>query len=101
MDIRNGLSHVKVKDNLYISDRLLDQFFDDIKECVDAVKQHQQTLKADEIKDTLEQVWLKLKFYKNIYIIFWTSDTGLQSLSLETDIRMKERFLVWKAYSEG
>ena len=47
---------MKVKDNLYISDRLLDEFFDDIKECVDAVKQHQQTLKSDEIKDTLEQV---------------------------------------------
>ena len=57
MDIRNGLSHVKVKDNLYISDKLLDEFFDDIKECVDAVKQHQQTLKSDEIKDTLEQVY--------------------------------------------
>ena len=56
MDIRNGLSHAKIKDCLYISDKLLDEFFDDIKEYVDAVKTHQPTLKADDIKDTLKQV---------------------------------------------
>ena len=56
VDIRNGLSHARVKDNLYISDRLLEEFFNDIEECVDAIKIHQQNLKADEIKDILKQV---------------------------------------------
>ena len=62
VDIRNGLSHAKVKDNLYISDRLLDDFFEDIKECVDAIRMHQPNLKADEIKDVLKQVELRLHF---------------------------------------
>ena len=56
LDIRNGLSHLKVKNNMFISDKQLDEFFGDIEDCVDAIKGHQQTLKADEIKETLKQV---------------------------------------------
>ena len=56
LDIRNGLSHMKIKDNMNISDKQLDVYFNDIEECVDAVKAHQQTLKADDIKDCLKQV---------------------------------------------
>ena len=70
MDIRNGLSHIKVKDNLYISDRLLDEFFDDIRECVDAVKIHQPTLKTDDIKDILKQVQVELGRKNNWKVLF-------------------------------
>ena len=48
---------MKIKDNMHISDKKLDEYFNDIEECVDAVKGHQQTLKADEIKDCIKQVW--------------------------------------------
>ena len=56
LNIRNGLSHLKVKNNMFVSDQQLDEFFGDIEDCVDAIKGKQPTMKADEIKDTLRQV---------------------------------------------
>ena len=56
VDIRNGLSHLQVKDNMYLSDKQVDDCFTDIEDCVDAIKGHQPTLKGDEIKKTLKQV---------------------------------------------
>ena len=47
---------MKVKNKMYISDKQLDIYLNEIEECVDAVKGHQQTLKADDIKDCLKQV---------------------------------------------
>ena len=41
---------------MFISDKELDVYFNDIEECVDAVKDHQQALNADKIKDYLKQV---------------------------------------------
>ena len=41
---------------MYISDKQLDVYFNDIEECVDAIKGHQQVLKSDEIKDCIKQV---------------------------------------------
>ena len=47
---------MKVNNRMYISDMQLDVYLNEIEECVDAVKGHQQTLKADDIKDSLKQV---------------------------------------------
>ena len=47
---------MKVNNRMYISDMQLDVYLNEIEECVDAVKGHQQILKADDIKDYLKQV---------------------------------------------
>ena len=52
---------MKIKDNLFISDKQLDLYFNDIEECVNEVKGHQRTLKVDEIKDRLKKVRMPLK----------------------------------------
>ena len=41
---------------MYLSDKQLDAYFNDLEDCVDAIKGHQPTLKADEIKNTLKKV---------------------------------------------
>ena len=48
---------------MHISDKQLDVYFNDIKECVDAVKGHQQALKADEIKDRVKQVTISAAYF--------------------------------------
>ena len=54
---------MKIKDNMHISDKQLDVYFNDIEECVDAVKGHQQALKADEIKDRVKQVTMSAAYF--------------------------------------
>ena len=54
---------MKIKDNMHISDKQLDAYFNTIKECVDAVKGHQQSLKADEIKDRVKQVTISAAYF--------------------------------------
>ena len=53
---------------MHISDKQLDVYFNDIEECVDAIKGHQQALKADEIKHCVNQVHMPLVLYlKTVY----------------------------------
>ena len=64
------MSHMKIKDSMVISDEQLDVYFNDIDECVDAIKVHQQSLKADEIKDHIKQVKMISDEYK--IVCYWT-----------------------------
>ena len=50
---------------MYISDKHMEVCFKDIEDSVDAIKGHQQDLKADEIKACLRQV-SRSQFIKGI-----------------------------------
>ena len=54
---------------MHIVDKQLDEYFNTINECVDAVKGHQQSLKADEIKDCIKEV--KTFSVVNIQFVIW------------------------------
>ncbi|XP_072044865.1 uncharacterized protein [Amphiura filiformis] len=56
LDIRNSLSHMKVKDNMRMSDKQLDTCFDAIKTLVSSLQVHQPTLKADKIQSCLSKI---------------------------------------------
>ncbi|XP_072042725.1 uncharacterized protein [Amphiura filiformis] len=49
LDIRNSLSHKRVEDNMAISDKQLDQYFDTIDDLVTSLETHQPSLKGDDI----------------------------------------------------
>ncbi|XP_072042076.1 uncharacterized protein [Amphiura filiformis] len=54
--IRNSLSHMKVEDNMAISDKQLDQYFDTIDDLVTSLEPHQPRLKAKDIRMRLTQI---------------------------------------------
>ncbi|XP_072041514.1 uncharacterized protein [Amphiura filiformis] len=56
LDIRNSLSHMKVEDNMAISDKQLDQYFDTIDDLVTSLETHQPDLQADNIRSHLTQI---------------------------------------------
>ncbi|XP_072042177.1 uncharacterized protein [Amphiura filiformis] len=56
LDIRNSLSHKRVEDNMAISDKQLDQYFDTIDDLVTSLKTHQPSLKAGDIRSHLTQI---------------------------------------------
>ncbi|XP_072042720.1 uncharacterized protein [Amphiura filiformis] len=56
LDIRNSLSHKRVEDNMAISDKQLDQYFDTIEDAVTSLETHQPSLKANAIRSHLAQI---------------------------------------------
>ncbi|XP_072041513.1 uncharacterized protein [Amphiura filiformis] len=58
LDIRNSLSHKRVEDNMSISDKQLDLYFDTIDDLVTSLETHQPDLRADDIRSQLTQIRL-------------------------------------------